>query len=447
MKVLSVYFNGLHGQPPVRAGRLAYQDGRCYFEYDGSFLESGVNLSPPNLRWEPGLQESSATPFKGLHGVFNDSLPDGWGLLLMDRAVRATGRDPRSLSPIDRLAFIGNRAMGALSYEPDEGVAHQTVALEPLSLPKVGAEATAIFEGSLDEVVEHHIVHGTPSGGARPKILVGLPHEEAHAGMNEEAHAGIHAVTGAEDLPPGYSHWIVKFATGRSAEQRAEGTIEYLYHVMAQDAGIEMMPCKLCPHGDGSAYFMTQRFDRLEGNRRVHVHTVAGLVHADFRYPDFEYVELMKLTADLTRSYAEKIQLFKRLVFNVLCGNRDDHTKNFSYVFNQQREWVNSPAYDLTFNAGIAGQHSMTINGKGTGIEETDLLVVAEAGSISVAQARAIIAEVAGSVSRWAELAKSSALPAGLSREIQGYIERQLAAIKTRGKTRTPKAGISAQRR
>ena len=430
MRVLSVFFHGLHGRPPLRAGRLAYGNERGYFEYDGAFLEGGVNLSPVHLRWEPGLQKGPADPFSGLHGIFNDSLPDGWGLLLIDRGIRAAGRDPRSLTPIDRLAFIGNRAMGALSYEPDEEVEQETAAADSLNLSEAGSEATRIFEGSLDEVVEYHIVHGSPSGGARPKILIGLSHD------------GTLAVTGAEDLPLDYRHWIAKFPTGQSVEQRAAGKIEYLYHVMARDAGIEMAPCKLFHADDDNAYFLTQRFDRLKGNQRVHVHTVAGLIHANFRQADFEYLELMKLTAGLTRSYAEKLQLFKRMVFNVICGNRDDHTKNFSFLLNRDKEWVNSPAYDLTFSTGMAGQHSMMISGKGTGINEEDLLAVAQAGTISTVQARRAIAEVADSVSCWPQHAKEFDLPRGLSGEIQHYIEQRLSAVsRTPGSAPAPAEG------
>ena len=429
MKVLSVFFHGLHRHQRMRVGRLAFRDGRCYFEYDAGFLEAGLNPSPFNLRWEPGLQEAPVDPFQGLHGVFNDSLPDGWGLLLMDRATRAAGLNPHSFSPLDRLAFIGSRAMGALSYEPDEGVGYESASVVPLNLAETGSEATGIFEGSLDEVIEHHTVHGSPSGGARPKILIGLSDDSSQA------------VTGAEDLPDDYRHWLVKFPTGRSAEQRAEGKLEYVYSLMARAAGIDMMPCQLY-QSDNNAYFMTQRFDRLEGNKRVHVHTVAGLMHANFRYPDFEYMELMRLTAGLTRSYAEKYELFRRLVFNVVSGNRDDHTKNFAFVLGQGGEWVNSPAYDLTFSAGVAGQHSMMINGKGDKIEQDDLLAIADAGSIPVARARAAISEVAGGVANWRILAQEFELPARLADETGDYIEKQLLRIDP-GSRPTPESGSS----
>jgi len=156
------------------------------------------------------------------------------------------------------------------------------------------------------------------------------------------------------------------------------------------------------------------------------MHTAAGLVHADFRLPDFDYVDLMKLTAALTRSYTEKEELFRRLVFNVLAGNRDDHAKNFAYLLNFDREWVNSPAYDLTFNAGIGGEHSMSVNGRGKEIRTSDLLAVADAGSISHAQARSIVEEVAGGVNQWRTLSREYGVPVAQIDRIGNYIDRRL---------------------
>ena len=305
--------------------------------------------------------------------------------------------------------------MGALSYEPDEGQEYQTMHGVPLDISRVGDEATSIYEGKLDDVIEHHTIHGSPSGGARPKILIGLSEE-------------WESLAGADDLPDGYRHWLVKFPTGSSAEHRAEGVLEYLYFKMATQAGISMEPCAL-HRADGNSYFMTRRFDRLPGNRRVHVHTVAGLMHTNFRLPDFEYTELMRLTAMLTRSHVEKTELFRRMVFNVLAGNRDDHTKNFAFMLNDDNEWINTPAYDLTFNSGIAGQHSMTVNGRGADIELEDLMVVAETGSISPREAREVIAQVANAVSQWHTLTQDYDLPNGPVRDISAYTARQLKRI------------------
>lgn len=417
MKVLTVY-RDMGGPGRSAVGCLAYRDGRGYFEYDGAYLATGVHLSPFNLEWAPGLQEAKAEPFNGLHGVFSDSLPDGWGLMLMDRAVRAAGGDPRSLTPIDRLAFIGNRGMGALSYEPDEGAGYGSSEYEEIDLAAIGAESTALFEGTLDDVLEHHTVHGTPSGGARPKILIGLPTD------------GSYVVTGAVDLPAHCTHWIAKFPTGRRPEERAEGAAEYVYYQMAIAAGIRMADCRLHETPGGDAYFLTQRFDRSPSGRRIHMHTLAGMLHANFRVSDFDYGELMKVTAMLTHSYEEKIQLFKRMAFNLLGGNRDDHTKNFAFLQQPDGNWSSAPAYDLTCNSGIAGHHSMAINGKTRSITTDDLYAVAETGSISPRDARFALQEVADSVSRWHELSRVHNIPAGLRREVGDYIEQQLTLMR-----------------
>ena len=424
---LNVIFHGLPDNAPLRAGRLLWQDGRCVFEYDGDYLGRGIHLSPLQLEWQPGIQQPEWAPFDGLHGVFNDSLPDGWGLLLMDRALRSRGHDPATLTPLDRLAFLGSRTLGALSYEqepyePEEGGDFASDSGQPIDLHRLGSEATGLYEGkegSLDEVLERHLVHGTSPGGARPKLLVGL------------ASDGKSIVTGAGDLPEGYTHWLAKFPTGSSPKQQAEGRVECIYHQMATEAGIEMAPCQLHEPEQGAAFFLTQRFDRLSDNRRIHVHSVAGLMHADFRVPNLDYLDLMKLTTHLTHSHKEKLQQFKRMVFNVLAGNRDDHTKNFAFMLNDQLEWVCTPAYDLTFSDGMAGEHSMTVNGQGRNIAEADLLAVAEAGSITVPQARAAIGEVAAGVACWDELSRDHDIPAGLRKTIAKYHQIARAGIFT----------------
>ena len=415
MKVLRVIYHGLQAQQPCQLGRLAYRDGHAFFEYDPDFLRRDINISPVQLKLTTGLQESPPDPFLGLHGVFNDSLPDGWGLYLMDKVFRQNGVDPAQVTPIDRLAFTGNRAMGALSYEPDEGAQFESARSQPIELDIVAREAVSLYAGDLNEVLEHHALHGTPSGGARPKILVGLYGDEA--------------ITGAEDLPPGFSHWLAKFPTGSTPDKKAEGAIEYIYSEMARLAAINMAVSQLVPGDDGNAYFLSKRFDRKPGNKRVHVHTVAGLVHANFRVADFEYGELVKLCGYLTKSHAEKVELFRRMVFNVMSGNRDDHTKNFAFMLTPDGDWKNTPAYDITYNPGRAGEHSMTICGKGKGISFDDLLAVARLGSIDEHLVRGIIDEVATALSQWSQLVKDYEIPSDQVRDIRDHIERQQLAL------------------
>ena len=315
------------------------------------------------------------------------------------------------LRPLHRLAFVGARAMGALSYKPDDGGADPHVA--PLDLPAIGLAATRQYLGDASELLDSLVRHASPSGGARPKVLIGI---------NE---ADGSAVTGADDLPDGYSHWLAKFPTGISVTDRSAGAIEYLYSRMARAAGINMAETRLIPGNKGNAYFITRRFDRRSGNRRRHVHSVAGLVHSDFRMPDFDYLELFKLSDWLTRSHAEKTELFRRMVFNIVGGNRDDHTKNFAFEMKPGGEWVNTPAYDLTYNPGLAGHHSMTIQGKGRGFVCDDLLKLAHTASIPRAAALRIIDEVSDAFSAWAKDAPSYLIPKERRGDIQRHIDRQ----------------------
>ena len=418
MNQLRVYFHGLETDEPVLLGRLGYGRGQGYthFEMDPAFLRLGMNPSPLRLETRTGLQPAPPNPFDGLHGLFNDSLPDGWGRYLMDRAFRQRGLDPGAVTPLHRLALVGARAMGALSYEPDDGGADPHVA--PLDLAAIGLAATRQYLGDASELLDSLVRHASPSGGARPKILIGI---------NE---ADGSAVTGADDLPDGYSHWLAKFPTGVSATDRSAGAIEYLYSRMAHAAGINMAETRLIPGNKGNAYFVTRRFDRRAGNRRRHVHSVAGLVHSDFRMPDFDYLELLKLSDWLTRSHAEKTELFRRMVFNIVGGNRDDHTKNFAFEMKPGGEWVNTPAYDLTYNPGLAGHHSMTIQGKGRGFVRDDLLKLAHTASIPRAAALRIIDEVSDAFSAWAKDAPSYPIPKERTVDIQRHIDRQRTRLR-----------------
>ena len=418
MKQLRVYFHGLHTAEPVFLGRLGYGLGQGYthFEMDPAFLRLGVNPSPLRLECRTGLQPAPMDPFEGLHGLFSDSLPDGWGRYLMDRAFRQRGLDLDAVTPLHRLASVGARAMGALSYEPDAGGADPQVA--PLDLPAIGLEATRQYLGDASEVLDSLVRHASPSGGARPKILIGIED------------AGNSAVTGADDLPYGYSHWLAKFPTGTSASDRSAGAIEYLYSRMARAAGIRMAETRLIAGSKGNAYFITRRFDRLSGNRHRHIHSVAGLVHSDFRMPDFDYLELLKLSDWLTRSHAEKIELFRRMVFNVVGGNRDDHTRNFAFEMKPDGEWVNAPAYDLTYNTGLAGHHSMTIQGKGRGFVRDDLLKLAHTASIPRAAALRILDEASEAFSAWTKDAPAFLIPKEQEGDIRHHIDRQRSRLR-----------------
>ena len=417
MNLLNVLYHGFGGDQPVRMGRLAWHDQIAWFEFSAEFLQYNINPSPFSLDLATTLQKAPQEPFDGLHGLFSDSLPDGWGLYLMDKAFRQTGRDPAMVTPLGKLAFVGRRAMGAISYEPDDMENTERHTAGELDIDTVGNEATHLYQGELQEVLEHHAVNGTPAAGARPKILIGLSDDSA--------------IEGAGDLPRGYSHWLVKFPTGQTPDRKSEGTIEHIYAAMARDAGINMAETRLTQAREGNAYFLTRRFDRTAGNRRHHVHSVAGLLNADFRTADFEYRELIKLCGMLTHSHSEKVELFRRMVFNVVTGNRDDHTKNFAFMLSDKNEWRNTLAYDVTWNQGIVGEHSMSVNGKGKDIRLEDILAIAGSASISRQEAGSVIESVTEAVSGWNNLALQYDVPSDQRRDIHQYMSRRQRALST----------------
>ena len=415
MKLLNVLYHGFGEDKPVGMGRLAWHNQRAWFEFSAEFLQHDTNPSPFSLDLTTTLQKAPPEPFYGLHGLFSDSLPDGWGLYLMDKAFRQTGREPAAVTPLDRLAYVGKRAMGAISYEPDEMEnAERTIAME-LDIDTVGNEATRLYQGELTEVPEHHAVNGTPSAGARPKILIGLKDDTV--------------IEGADDLPSGYSHWLVKFPTGRTPDKKSEGTIEHIYAIMARHAGINMNETRLSRARDGNAYFMTRRFDRTAGNRRHHVHSVAGMLNADFRVANFEYRELIRLCGLLTHSHSEKVELLRRMIFNIVTGNRDDHIKNFAFLLSGKNEWRNTPAYDVTWNPGMMGEHSMSVNGKGKDIHLDDILEIARSASISRQDANSVVEGIMEAVSGWNSLALQYEVPSEQRQDILQYLSRQQHAL------------------
>jgi len=310
---------------------------------------------------------------QGLHGLFDDSLPDGWGLLLMDRVLRERGHS-MPVQPLDRLAFIGDTGMGALAYEPADSPDTNDSLFD---LRELADASMRVFEGEAGQVLPMLARAGGSPGGARPKVLVGI-------------NAGKQMISGEADLPQDFEHWIIKFATRSDAS--TAGRLEYAYYLMALDAGLPMMPSALF-EVDSIAYFGTRRFDR-DGNRRIHMHTVGNLVDADFRLPSLSYVDLCRLTLNLTKNHSDLLMLFRMMVFNVAAHNRDDHAKNFAYLMDASGDWRLAPPYDLTYSSGPGGEHTTDVSGKGKGITQADMLKVARDTGITPSKAKEIIDQV-----------------------------------------------------
>ena len=376
------------GEGVQTVGRLAVREHKIYFEYDSAFIKSGIEISPLRLSLRPGVQGFDHDLFEGLPGVFNDSLPDGWGRLLFDRFIRTQGILPSDITPLDRLAHVGSHALGALVFEPDHS-ADDTQ--DDINLDNLASQAQEVLDGTSDDVLAELIALNGSSAGARPKALIGV---------NEKRD---HIIHGLHDLPAGYAPRMVKFPN--SQDGLDAGAIEFVYALMAKEAGITMPDVHLFQAERGAGYFAIKRFDR-DGDKRYHMHTACGLLHSDFRTPSLDYEDLIALTGMLTRDVREVEKLYQLAVFNVLAHNRDDHSKNFSYLMDSQGGWKLSPAYDLTFSSGPRGEQSMMVMGEGKNPDTSHLLKLADEAKIKKDRALEIIESTKSSLSKWPELAK-----------------------------------------
>jgi serine/threonine-protein kinase HipA len=388
MPVIHVYY--MSGSTKLAMGRLALKNRSIFFEYNTDFLKSGLELSPFKLPLKPGVLTSEHHPFDGLFGVFNDSLPDGWGRLLLDRKLMKQGINPHELSPLDRLRYVGSVSMGALLYEPEVEAftpSHQK------DLDEIADETRQFQETGDERFVDELFAMNASSAGARPKIMLRRD---------------------AED-------WIVKFRS--SVDPKDIGSIEYAYHLMAKDAHLDVPEASLFPSKMCSGHFGVKRFDRVE-NKRFHTHTISGLLHADHRIPSLDYETILKATLWLTKDVMECEKQFRAAIFNVFAHNRDDHAKNFSFIMENNGTWHVSPAYDLTFSAGPAGEHCSTLMGEGKNPGVTHLLKLADRVGIKQQTAARMIEEVRSAVSNWESFAKDAEVTPPSLRMVQTALDR-----------------------
>jgi serine/threonine-protein kinase HipA len=374
------------GSAEVKVGRMAQRRHEIFFEYDAAFIASGLRLSPLQLPLGEGAKAAKPQPFEGLFGVFNDSLPDGWGKLLLDRALSAKGVAFQGLTPLDRLAYVGRGGMGALIYYPEKELDSVQDGLLDLNL--LADEMANVLEGDASEMLDRLYFMGGSSAGARPKIV---------AGYNPTAGKIIH---GQQAFPAGFEHWLIKFPS--SSDQKDIAQVEQAYALMARAAGLEMADTYLFEGDRGRKYFGTKRFDRV-GNGRLHMHTASGLLHADHRIPNLDYELLMRLGLHLDNDIRTATMIYRLAVFNVLAHNRDDHSKNFSFLMDSAGKWRFAPAYDLTFSGGPGGEHCTTVLGEGRAPGPKQLLALGE--KFGIKQRGEILEQVQHAVARWAEFA------------------------------------------
>lgn len=371
--IMHVFFEG--GKEKCPLGKLIARDQTIYFEYHPDFLKTPMALSPFKLPVMSGVFACEDTVFKGLFGLFYDSLPDGWGRLLLNHQWIRMELDPNQASPLDRLYYVGAQGPGALSYEP---AVQMTLPHNKNDLDAIAVQVRAFQSQEGAYVLEDLLVLNGALGGARPKISVTL----------------------------GGEPWIIKFRS--SSDPIDMGAIEYAYHRMAKAARLEVPEAKLFPSQIAKeiGYFGVKRFDRM-GSRRIHVHTLSGLLHVDHRIPLLDYEMIMRTTWKLTQDMGECQKQFRACVFNVLSHNRDDHAKNFSFVMNKEGGWKVSPAYDLTFASGPQGLHCTKIMGESANPTLRHLLKLARMSGIVEKNALQIIGEVKKAVAQWPVIAES----------------------------------------
>ena len=403
-------------------GAVAWMDDAGYagFEFDPDFLKLGINVAPftmPLGMMREGTRifsfpSISRETYFGLPGLLADSLPDKFGNRLIDVWLAMQGRTPGSMNPVERLCYVGNRGMGALEFEPM--IKNGKDAVHPLEISElVGLANEALHqkEGLHAELskkdataLKEIILVGTSAGGARAKAIIA---------WNEKTGE---VVSGQLQAPEGFSHWLIKFdgvTNELLGDPMGYGRIEYAYYKMAIDCGISMAESRLFEEG-GRAHFITKRFDRIENNQKLHLQTLCGLCHFDFNDPNsYSYEQAFQAMRQLRLPYADAEQLYRRMVFNVISRNMDDHTKNFAFLMNRQGIWSLSPAYDITYAYNPASKwlarHQMSVNGKRENITADDFLMVGK--QMNIKKDKEIIYQLQSVISRWLTYAQQTGIP------------------------------------
>jgi serine/threonine-protein kinase HipA len=397
--IVSIQFN----ESEMELGELVSEGRNIYFKYYTDFISKGIEISPLKLKLNKEINKAEAIPFDGLFGVFADSLPDGWGTLLLDKALTAKGIDINNITMLDRLAFVGSNGVGALIYKPE--IDQEKYKLFEFELDEIAIAAHQILTGTATEILDELYVLGGSSGGARPKILVGYNPKTQHIIGNEKV------------LPLGYEHWLIKFPS--SADSIDIANIEYAYYKMAIDAGIEMSESKLFKGKSGKVYFGTKRFDRI-GNNRLHMHSAAGMMHDNFRLSNLDYGNVMDCAFRLERDIHAYEKILRLAAFNVFAHNRDDHSKNISFLMDENGSWKVAPAYDLTFSSSGHGMHSTMVSGESANPTKFHLLELAN--YFKIKNASNIIDQVQSVIYNWKVYAKQSNVSTDSKKRIEKVI-------------------------
>ncbi len=405
-------------------GAVLFNDtkGIGLFEFEPSFLQSGLDVAPLQMPLASGRQKvfsfaelANNPTFKGMPGLLADVLPDKYGNALINTWLAKNGRPSGSLNPVETLCFIGKRGMGALEFLPVSPKTPNTSTIVQIEMLVEVAQHILADRQHFNETLGPHyekalseiLKIGTSAGGARAKAII------AYNPITKEVKSG------QTDVPKGFSHWLIKFDGVDDAQFGASagyGRVEMAYHKMAVNCEIEMMECRLLEEND-RAHFMTRRFDRPTENTKLHVQTFCAMQHYDFNDVGlYSYEQLFETMRTLRLPYPQQEQLFRRMVFNAMAKNCDDHTKNFAFVMNQQGEWSLSPAYDVCYayrpGSVWVSKQSLTINGKRDFFTTNDFIAVAK--NMSIKKPKQIIQQITETIQQWPMYADEQKVPTQL---------------------------------
>ena len=397
---------------------LKGKPGFYEFQYAPAFENDGLELSPLTMQLKskprfsfPGLPRET---FHGLPGLLADSLPDKFGNSLIDEYLSRHGTRAEDITTLQRLVYVGRRAMGALEFQPALAETRSPTVVTSLNMAHLVEDARRALRGEFRSVTQEILEIGSSAGGARAKAVIGWNPQ-----TNE-------VVSGQFDLPGGYEHWLLKFDVGAEGvlnNTAGFGRIEYAHYLMATAAGVAMNDCRLLEEG-GRAHFMTRRFDRRV-NEKVHVQTLCGLMHLDFNMPYVHgYEQYLRAVLDLRLGAPALEQAWLRCAFNVAAVNCDDHTKNLAFIMDRTGAWDIAPAYDTCFSHNPAPgkwtrQHQMLVGGKAWDITDADLIALAD--SFDVRRPGELLRRVARAIARWPEFANHAGVPSGDMERIRAY--------------------------